>query len=89
MCNTLEDFKKEVEPYKNTLVLNYVEFTVVRLIDVVERDDDYCWVMDHCGEGIFYLSCCLGFISLKGVIPVEDYERMVSIWNLNNEIKAI
>lgn len=85
--NTLEDLKAEVEPYKNTLVID--DFSrVVRLVDVIDGDDDYYWVYDS-EKGIYYASCVGGWTPLKGFIEQENYDRLVRIWNLNNIDKAV
>lgn len=84
---TLEDLKAEVEPYKNTLVIDDFD-TVVRLVDVIDGDDDYYWVYESRNR-IYYSSCVGGWIPLKGFIEQEKYDRMVRIWNLNNINKAV
>jgi hypothetical protein len=84
---TLKELKEEVEPYKNTLVIDIFE-NIVRLVDVVEFDDDYYWVFDT-PKGLRHSSCVVGWIPLKGYIEQENYDRMVRIWNLNNTNQAI
>ena len=86
---TLVDLKTELEPYKNTLVIDNFD-SVVRLVDVIEDEyeDDYYWVYDS-KKGLTYSSCVCSWIPLKGFIEQEKYDRMVSIWNLNNLEKAI
>lgn len=85
----LLELKKELEPYKNTLVLCDLD-GVYRLDDVIfdSIEEDFYWVMDS-KLGIFHLSCVLGWIPLKGYIKQNEYDRLVNIWNLNNKIKAI
>jgi len=39
---TLKELQDELEPYKNTLVLDC--FEVVRLTGVIDGEDDYYWV---------------------------------------------
>lgn len=78
---TLKELKEELEPYKNTLVLYY--FDVVRLVDVIDGEDDYYWVYDT-HKGIVHASCVSGWIALKGVLPDKEYKRLVNVWNLNN-----
>jgi hypothetical protein len=84
----LDKLKSEAEPYINTLVLDDTA-KVVRLIGVDGRDDDYYWVFESSGGRIYLSSCVMGWTALKGVIPNEDYERLVRIWNLNLENQAI
>jgi hypothetical protein len=84
---TLSELKIELAPYVNTLVIDDLH-RVVRLVDVVETDEDYFWVYDT-NTGIEYASCVGGWVPLKGFIRTNDYNRMVRIWNLNNQIPAI
>jgi hypothetical protein len=83
---TLEDLKKELEPYRNTLVLDY--FDVVRLVDVINGEDDYYWVYDT-KQGIVHSSCVGGWTPLKGKIDDKNYNQLVRVWNLNHIEKAI
>jgi hypothetical protein len=85
--NKLEELRKELEPYRNTLVLDY--FDVVRLVDVVDGEDDYYWVYDDTKRGVHWSSCVGGWKPLKGVLKDEDYNELVRVWNLNNVEKAI
>jgi hypothetical protein len=80
--NTLETFKKELEPYKDTLVISDFD-AVVRLVDVIDGEEDYYWVYDTY-KGIVNASCVCGWIPLKGFIPEDDYNRLKNVWNLNN-----
>lgn len=84
---TLEELKKEIEPYQNTLVIKDFE-GVVRLVDVVDDEDDYYWVFDT-KQGLCKSSCLIDFIPLKGFLSNENYNKLLRIWNLNNKIKAI
>jgi hypothetical protein len=79
----LEELKKFMEPYQNTLVIDITTFKVCRLVDVGEDDDDYYWILDT-EEGIINSSCIIDWIPLKGYIDNEDYKRLARIWNLNN-----
>jgi hypothetical protein len=82
---TLEQLKEEMEPYRNTLVLDY--FEVCRLADVIDGGDDYYWVYDT-KRGTVHSSCVGSWIPLKGVLPEQDYSDLVRVWNLNNTHKA-
>ncbi len=84
--NTLDDFKKELDPFKNTLVLDH--FKVVLLIDVIDGGDDYYWVYDTF-KGIVHATCVGGWVPLKGFIQEKEYTRLVNIWNLNHSTKVI
>jgi hypothetical protein len=78
--STFDELKKQLEPYKNTLVLDF--FKVVRLVDVIDGEDDYYWIYDYKGR-IYRGSCVLDWIPLKGYIPEDQYNNMVDIWNNN------
>ena len=84
--NSLKKFKLELEPYKNTLVLN--RFEVVRLVDVIDGEKDYYWVLDTWKQ-VIHSSCVIGWIPLKANLPFEDYNELVRVWNLNHQEKAI
>lgn len=93
--NTLIDeftkLKLELEPYKNTLVIDDLD-QVVRLVDVVydgsNEFEDFYWVFES-KNGIYHASCVSGWVALKGFIPEEKYDRLVRIWNLNHTEQAI
>lgn len=87
MSVTLESLKNELEPYKNTLVIDEFD-RVVRLVGVVDGEDDYYWVYDGI-RGVYWGSCVGGWIPLKGYIPEKNYNKMVSMWNLNHIEKAV
>lgn len=81
---------------KHQLVID--DFKIVRLDDVEDGGDDYYWVynqwvgmkgIDEQKTGKYQASCVGEFTPLKGIIPDDDYYRMVHIWNLNNYVKAI
>lgn len=78
---------KQYRKYFNTLVID-INHKVVRLVDIVELDDDIYWKVDDNGI-IEYISILCDIIELKGHIPDMKYEQLIHIWNLNNIIKAI
>lgn len=78
---TLNSLKKELEPYKNTLVLDF--FQVKRLVDVIDDGDDFYWVYDN-GRGREYSTCVGLWIPLKGKIDENRYNKLVTVWNLNS-----
>lgn len=84
--STLKELQDELKPHKNALVLDY--FEVVRLVDVIDGEDDYYWVYDT-KKGIVYSSCVCGWTALKGFLPDNEYKRLVNVWNLNNVEKAV
>lgn len=83
---TLEDLKEELEPYKNTLVLDFCE--IVRLIDVEDGGDDFFWVYE-CWSETIRSSCVMGWIPLKGNLPDDIYKTLIENWNMNHVDKAI
>lgn len=83
----LAELKAELEPFKNTLVIDAPN-EVVRLVDVIEEEDDYFWVYERLFDGICHSSCVMKWIPLKGYLPEEEYIRMVEMWNLNSSNKA-
>jgi hypothetical protein len=84
---TLSELKEELEPFRNTLVIDDFD-KVVRLVDVIDGEEDYYWVYDS-RNGIYHSSCVSGWVPLKGFVEKEKYKRMVHIWNLNNIEPAI
>ena len=84
---TLSELKVELELFKNTLVIDGFD-NIVRLVDVIDGEDDYYWVYDS-KKGIYHSSCLCEWIPLKGFIEKEKYDQMVRVWNLNNIEKAI
>ncbi len=85
---TFAKLKAEVEPYKNTLVLDGFD-EVARLIDVIDGEWDFYYVVENNKRGIIHHSCVGTFIPLKGFIEQEKYDRLVHVWNLNHVEKAI
>jgi hypothetical protein len=83
---TLNELQKELKFYKDTLVLDL--FEVVRLVGVLEDEDDNYWIFDT-EHGIVHSSCVMNWTPLKGYIPTEQYDRLVRIWNFNHTTIAI
>lgn len=79
--------RKELEPFKNTLVIGSFD-NIVRLVDVIDGGDDYYWVYDS-RTGITNVSCCGKWVALKGFIPDKKYNKLVDVWNLNNIERAL
>lgn len=86
MTATIENLQAEVEPYRGTLVLDH--FDVVRLVDVIDGEDDFYWVYDT-RRGIVHSTCVGMWIPLKGIIPDDQYKRLVITWNYNNSEPAV
>lgn len=85
---TLSELKLELEPYKNTLVIDVTNYIIVRLVDVIDGEFDYYWIYDS-KKGFYYVSCVVGWIPLKGVIDKKKYNKLIHAWNLNNVENAI
>ena len=83
---TLEKLKKELDPYKNTLVLDFCE--IVRLVDVSEDPEDFYWEYEKWGETV-HSSCVMGWVPLKGNLPDKIYQSLVTNWNMNHVDQAI
>ena len=83
----LDNLRKELEPFRNTLVIAD-NFTLARLVDVIDGDTDYYYCYDGI-RGLFQESCVGMWTPLKGYIPDAQYKRMVAIWNRNNVEKAV
>jgi hypothetical protein len=83
---TMDSLRAEVEPYKNTLVLDC--FDVVRLVGIAEDQSDFYYVYERFRQGIVWSSAVGGWTPLKGIIPENEYKRLVYIWNLNNDKEA-
>ena len=84
---TFDQLKIQMEPFKNTLVLDPFS-GVVRLVDVIYGEDDFYWVYDTY-KGEIHSSCVGSWIPLKGFIPDDDYTRLLLGWNGSNSVKAI
>jgi hypothetical protein len=83
---TIKELQDELEPYKNTLVLNF--FEVVRLVGVTEDEDDFYWIFDN-GKEIVHSSCVCNWIPIKGKLDDNSYNQLVMVWNLNNDIAVV
>lgn len=80
----IEKLYEETQPYLNQLVIQ--GFEVVRLMGVVEDEDDFYYVFDNYKKGTCHVSILAGFIPLKGL---DGYDMILRLWNLNNEVKAV
>ena len=85
---TLTSLKEEIRPYLNTLVIN--GFEIVRLAGVMEDYDDFFWIYNKSNtDKLSYCSCFFDFISLKGKLDEKQYNELVELWNMNNNIEAV
>lgn len=85
---TLEDLKLQAQPYLNTLVLS-PSFGIFKLKDVIEYDDDYCWVFINNESKKEFHSCLIKWIPLNGFIKEDDYKYLTDWWNCFNDEKVI
>lgn len=84
MEQQFDKLRDDAKPYFGTLVIDMSSMKVVSLVGLDEDVDDYYWVFDVDRDKRNFVSCCLGFTPLKGVIPDKDYEYLKNMWNLNN-----
>ena len=87
-----EKWNKEIEKYKNTLILDM--FSVYRLIKIVYEEDEevipgdfYYLVENGQGENEL-LTVIVKNIMLKSSLKKKDYETLLYFWNLNHETQA-
>ena len=81
----LAGFQQTIADFKNTLVL--YGFDLYRLVDVIDGEDDYYWVLHDLKQEI-HASCVGAVIRLKGVLPERDYNHLRIVWNQNTTEKA-
>lgn len=79
--------KEQADKFKNTLIL-YL-FEVVRLVDIVQDEDDFYWVFEKSNGEVQHVSCLIEWIPLKSLLKDKQYERLKSFWNLNLANKCI
>jgi len=82
----IEELKAKMEPFKNTLVIEFL--SIARFVEVIECEDDHYFLFDT-GSGRRQVSCLIDFVPLKGQLPDKDYESLVCYWNHNNTEKAV
>lgn len=80
--SAMDTLRAEAAPHLGELVLNL--FEVVKLVGVVEDDDDCYWVFDTHG-GQVRSSCAVSWAPLKGRLLDEEYERLLRIWEINRK----
>jgi len=83
---TLKELQEETKKYKKTLVLDLSE--VKLFLKVVEDVDDYYYVYRSFGVSENVWSSCVGsFIPLVDRLSKAEYNYLVNVWNLNNNIQ--
>ena len=85
-CDTTDNksiILSEINQYINTIILSFGDFTLYRLMGFYEDTDDYYYNLKDI-KGQFSLhSCVMGFIPLKNKIDDDDYERIESVFEIN------
>jgi hypothetical protein len=85
--NQLEELQKEMEPYKDSLVLDFFEVVKLEGVEYDEGDDgwpsDFFWVYRKLDGKIYWSSCCGRWTPLKGKIDDDEYNNLERVWNLN------
>jgi len=70
-----------LDKYIDTLVID--NFKIVMLINLHEDPEDWYWEYFDLRES--YKSSAVGQCTpLKGIIPEDEYNRLVYVWNLNS-----
>ena len=71
----------EYKKHKWELYINM--FDIVELLDVIEWDDDYYYVLRWEDWEIFEASCVIALVGLKDKIDQVDYSRLQYWWQIN------
>jgi len=88
--DNLTIFQGYHEKYKGTLVIDYCYNVVLMRGMRLDLEDDYYYDLLKWGKKKSTLYSAVGrIIFLKDHLPKDDYDSLVSVWNLNNEEKAI
>lgn len=79
--------QREVNKYRNQLMLDDIS-GVIKLLGWTDQfDDDYYYVVQArrygVEENIFLYTCVGRFMPLKGVLSKYDYLRLEHLWELN------
>ncbi len=82
--------QREVNKYRNQLMLNDIE-GVIKLLGWTDQfDDDYYYIVQArrygVEENIFLHSCVGWFMPLKGRLPEFTYLRLEHLWHMNTLI---
>lgn len=84
---TFSELEEETNKYKDTLVLDFFEVKLFRR--VTEDPDDYYYEYFGWRETEPTWCSAVGwFIPLIDRLDKDQYNYLVSVWNLNNENKA-
>jgi hypothetical protein len=78
-------FLEFVKEHDGELVIDF--FRVEQLVGFAEDDEDYYYIVKGI-EGIEqWVSCVMDLIPLKGVLPEDSYNRLLKVFELNQERK--
>jgi hypothetical protein len=72
---------------KKELVL--IDFKVYMFLGIVEGETDVLYEVLSATGAVTSYSTLLGCVFLKQWLPENEYDFMVSIWNMNSNHKAI
>lgn len=81
MNTNLEIFQEIFDNLKGELVI--CDFSVYRLIAIVEDEYDYYYLLFD-GKELYLFSCLINLIRLKNQIDDEDYSEMIRLVKLNH-----
>lgn len=81
MNTNLEIFQEIFDNLKGELVI--CDFSVYRLIAIVEDEYDYYYLLFD-GKELYLFSCLINLIRLKNQIDDEDYSEMTRLVKLNH-----
>jgi len=74
-------FKEVLKKHQNELVTHM--FQVVRLDDFFADEEDNYWIFETNDGKLVQSSCLIEWIPLKDYLPLDKYESLKTIWNLN------
>lgn len=81
MNTNLEIFQEIFDNLKGELVI--CDFSVYRLIAIVEDEYDYYYLLFD-GKELYLFSCLINLVRLKNQIDDDDYSEMIRIVKLNH-----
>ena len=83
----LYPFKQKCKDHIGDLVIDE-SFTVVRMLGVIEGDDDNYWVVKSPHRGVVHQTCVGGFTPLKGKIDPYKYHNLNVYFYMNEKYWA-
>jgi len=83
MDDNKQKFLKFVEDHDGELVIDF--FKVEKLIGFAEDDEDYYYIVKGIEGFEQWVSCVMDLIPLKGVLPEDSYNRLLKVFELNQD----